>query len=608
MPFFEPNITSPPRVAARLRRARAQDRAARAGAPLHGAVRSAPADAPPEHADDVRTTLDATIRPVGNGRYRTLSWAPGEDHLLRDDLGATPSPSRAQSRRSLLYVAHHTDIHICDSQSPARMVGGQAFGWVHPGSDAGHRPQETMTTHVFDQLVRATNRVTTSPVSGASMAWCIQTGDHTDNRTAAEVEWWLDVLAGRTVTPDTGLPGSYEGVQRSGWRAAWNPDLPGVDRLQRHGFPYLPGVLDAAVAPFDPEGLAVPWLTVLGNHDRIFSGTFGPAKGLRIDRVEAMVRDSTRAPVSGSSLVRAIVLASLPGADTRRWERWAPRRGTTAATPDPAQRRALSHEEYLTRIFAEQDDHPGAGQRGHGFDAEAGSAADTWWSRPHGMHVQVIGLDTTNRTNGDEGRLGPRQTAWLEQELARHHTHRFDEHGRSVPCGGHDRLVVVVSHHNSWVMDNHHDDQADPGPATDGAALVALLGRYPNVVLWFNGHSHQHRIAAHRVSGSDADATRRGFWEVCTASVANFGQQGRTFEFFDNQDGTVSILVTVLDQAAPPTMSWPPPGGWTPTALAALSRELSVNDDRWFDPVSLLGERDDRNVELCLTAPFALGR
>ena len=102
---------------------------------------------------------------------------------MRTDLGAKPSADRAERRRSLLYIGHHTDVHVCDAQSPARLEGGETFGWFNPGADGGHRPQETCTTQVLDQLVVATNAVATSPLTGAPMAWCAQTGDNTDTVT-----------------------------------------------------------------------------------------------------------------------------------------------------------------------------------------------------------------------------------------------------------------------------------------------------------------------------------------------------------------------------------------------------------------------------------------
>lgn len=597
MPFFDQNPVTLPRIAARLRRALAQNRAA--ARPVRIATVSDPETV--GRAVDrqhPRTTLDATIRPVGSGTYRRLGWAPGEAHVVRDDLGLAPGAGRAERRRSLLYFSQHTDIHITDAQAPARLVGAQAFSWIHPGSDAAHRPQETMTTQVFDQLVRATNRLVASPLSGAPMAFCAQTGDHTDNRTVAEFDWWATVIAGGTVTPNTGVADRYEGVQRSGVASVWNPDLCGVDRPQRLGFPFLPGVLDAAIAPFVAEGLAVPVVSVFGNHDRIFIGTFGLGKGLRIDLIEPLLRNGGHLPANAAALVMAITRATLlhalgrPSSAPARIDkasrhvgrsRW----GALAVTPDPTARRRVGDAEYAAH-FPEHDVHT------------------TWWSRPEGDGVQVIGVDTSNHTGSETGRIGPRQRAWLEAELAAHHRRVLDEHGAWVNTGGADRLIVIVSHHNSWVMENHHDDEFDPGEGLDGEAFIALLARHPNVVLWLNGHSHEHRIAGHR----GAHATGRdgvGFWEVCTTSVVGFAQQGRLFELFDNGDETISILSTVFDHDAAPAVSYPTrTQDWTASQLASLSRELAANDNRWLDPMAMLGRREDRNVELVVRAPFAV--
>lgn len=591
MPFFDENPITPGRIGARLWRAGRQNRQARR-------IRTGGPGVDPGDAagrDDVRTTVDATIRPVGRGPYRRLAWTAGEPHRVRDDLGARPEPSRVAHRRSLVYFAQHTDLHLVDAQAEARLVGAQGLAWVHPGADASHRPQETMTTQVFDQIIRATNRITTSPVSGAPMAWCAQTGDHTDNRTTAAAHWWLDVLAGRRVTPDTGAQGRYQGVQRSGWPTVWNPDVAGRDRPQRNGFPYLPGVLDAALAPFDTAGLDVAWLTLLGNHDELFTGMFGSGHGLGIDALEDLVRASGRAPVTTGALIGALIATRLPGDRRARWRRRRTGTGVVDVVPAPDARRPMTTTAWLQMIL---DDPAGHGPRGHGFTPAHVVDRAWWWSRPGGDQVQVIGLDTNNHTHGEQGRVGPRQTAWLETELARHHTRYRGPDGAWVPGTGPDRLIVVLSHHNSWVMEAGADDEMDPGPALDGEGLVALLGRFPNVVLWCNGHSHQHRIAAHR-TGPDGS----GFWEVSSASVVGWPQQGRTHELFDNADGTVSILTTVFDHAAPPVPDRATQGEWTPRRLASLSRELSVNDNRWLDPMDALGGVADRNVELVVAAP-----
>lgn len=601
MPFFDENPTTPPRIARRLWRALEQNRAAR-----RELIRSWDADVAPDESDapddQPLTTVEATIRPVGSGRYRRLGWAAGEPHLLRAELVGRVSPERLTRRRSLVYFAQHTDLHITDAQAPARLVGAQSLGWLHPAVDAAHRPHETMTTQVFDQLVRATNRLVRSPLSGAPLTLCVQGGDHTDNRTRAELEWWLQVLRGGRVTPNTGRPGTYQGVQRSSWPTVWNPDLPGADRPQKQGHPYLPGVLDAAVAPFEAAGIEVPVAIVFGNHDRIFSGTFGaaPDSRIRLDLLEDLLRDGDRAPVTTSALLRQLVRLSLLGRGRARGRMMG--RGTLAVTPDPRARTAVAEEEFLERVlaaFGDPNNPVGRAEETVG----TGLPATTWWSRPENGRVQIIGLDSSNHTDGESGRIGPRQRAWLEEELQRHHSRHRDAAGRWVNAHGRDRLVVIVSHHNSFEFHNTSDDAFDPGPATGGEELVELLGRYPNVVLWLNGHSHEHRITLHRNRFGQG-----GLWEVTSASVVAFGQQGRLFEIFDNGDGTLSVCTTVFDHAAPPAVGYHRRAAdWSPRELASLARELAANDDRWLDQMTALGRDSDRNVELVVRAPFSLG-
>lgn len=390
MPQHQAN--SPAKAVARLRRDLRRRREIRRDGPYGSTGRAAERTILGDSSTgSVLSTLDATIRPVGNGRYRRLAWAPGEPHVVRDDLGVEPSPRRDGARRSLAYFAHHTDVHVCDAQSPARLVGGEAFGWVNPGADSGHRPQETCTTQVLDQLVRATNALRVSPLSGAEMQFCLQTGDNSDNRTVAEVAWWKAVLDGRPLTPDTGTRGRYEGVQRSGWRTVWHPDSPGDDVRQRSGFPVLPGFLDAAVAPFSPAGLDVPWLTVFGNHDQIFEGTFGEDRGLPIHLLEERLAGSSRNPVTAAALIREIALVSMRRSGRRRWPREPVGPGVIHATPDPEARRSLTIEDYLGALLVDEG---GPGPVGHGFDNANLVANTSWWTRPVGDSVQLVGLDT----------------------------------------------------------------------------------------------------------------------------------------------------------------------------------------------------------------------
>jgi hypothetical protein len=91
---------------------------------------------------------------------------------------------------------------------------------------------------------------------------------------------------------------------------------------------------------------------------------------------------------------------------------------------------------------------------------------------------------------------------------------------------------------------------------------------------------------------------------MTTGSHIDWPQQARAIELLDNGDGTLSIVATVLDHAAPLRYD----GSAEPTALAALSRELAATDPQRrvspADPPWGGGRRTDRNVELLLPAPF----
>jgi hypothetical protein len=128
------------------------------------------------------------------------------------------------------------------------------------------------------------------------------------------------------------------------------------------------------------------------------------------------------------------------------------------------------------------------------------------------------------------------------------------------------------------------------------AEIEEILHRYPNVVLWVNGHSHYNRVWAH----PDGSRKTPGFWELNTAAHIDFPQQCRTVEIVDNRDGTLSIFGILLDHMAPATPGSLPTD---PLGLASISRELAANDP--LIPYSgQLGAPSDRNVELIVQTPF----
>ena len=167
-----------------------------------------------------------------------------------------------------------------------------------------------------------------------------------------------------------------------------------------------------------------------------------------------------------------------------------------------------------------------------------------------------------------------------------------------MPGTGHDRVIMVFSHHTVATMEN----VLGVG-RVDGTTVANLLLQYPNVVGWVNGHTHVNAVMPHaRPAGT---AVGGGFWEINTASHIDWPQQSRVVELVDNGDRTLSIFGTIVDHAAPATWSANPS---TPLELAALARELGINDPQ-RDPETATkdgkrGTRTDRNVELVVRKPF----
>ncbi|GAA3229033.1 TIGR03767 family metallophosphoesterase [Actinocorallia longicatena] len=526
------------------------------------------------------TTLERTLRlgPPGKGGYRKVVAAAGEPHLLRDDLGGRAARGRATKRTPVLAFTHLTDVHIVDAQSPARVEYLDRLG--DPDSllstlpvASAYRPQELLTTQVAETMVRAVNRVGRGPVTGAPLAFTINTGDAADNAQLNEVRWVIDVLDGEKVRPDSGDRHRYEGVMAWADRRYWHPeggktDLP----TALHGFPKVPGLLAAARRPFDATGLRTPWLAVFGNHDALVQGNLPHLPLLK------------EMAVGGVKIVAPVSEAEKRELEDvlRRGDKAAIKKMTESrsglfrqVTPDPS-RRLLSRAEVIREHGLT-----------HGYTAANLRDGTAYYAFDRGR-VRGLVLDTCNQAGYADGSLDRPQFAWLERQLAASSSRYLSKSGAPVRHSVTDRLVVLFSHHTL-------DTMANPlgGGRILGPEIEKLLLRFPNVVLWVNGHTHVNEIVPHARKGGG------GFWEVSTAAHIDWPQQSRLIEIADNHDGTLSIFGTILDTAAPTSH-----GGrlGDPAHLAALSRELSGND--WQRDLKAPGEHKDRNVELLLPAPF----
>src|SRR5262249_22151289 len=178
--------------------------------------------------------------------------------------------------------------------------------------------------------------------------------------------------------------------------------------------------------------------------------------------------------------------------------------------------------------------------------------------------VRFITLDTVCEGGGADGTVAPAQLHWLERRLEEVHSSFRSRDGSLVQTGNGDRFVVLLSHHG-------YDTLANPRCERHADALLKLLSRFGNVLVWLNGHTHINRI------------TPRGtFWEVTTGSIIDWPSQARLVEIYSTTGGSLAIGCTMLDHDG--------------DGLADLHRELAANVPLGGLDSIRAGAPEDRNA------------
>lgn len=526
------------------------------------------------------TTLEQVARPIRVKGYTRLTAGKGYPLTVRTEL----SPAKARrrfTRTGRASIVQFTDLHVIDAQSPVR------FEWLHTITGSAFRPQEALGTHGATQLVRRVNELRTGPFSDRAFDCVVTTGDSSDNHEKVELDWFLSVMSGGRITPNTGAPSDWEGVQSAGDKLYYLPESNAVDTYKKAGFPTIPGFFDRATAAHTSDGLATPWYSVFGNHDDSIGGMMPSDSPVLADLYMGRFKFAGFENASGNSaLHRAVagehaVIPANSNLPTSRWE----------VTAD--ERRApFTPREFMAAHLDPTVDGPGP--HGHGFTLDALSQGIGYYTFPIAPGVTGIAMDSTNRAGFVEGSIGDAQFRWIQRTLQASSSRYYDSRGAVHRHAVSDQLFVMFSHHTSDSMHN-----LSPAPDLletrhSGAELVSMLQRYPNVLAWANGHTHRNRITPHR-----HDDPTRSFWEINTASHIDYPQHARIIDVCDNADGTLSLFTTLIESAAPYRADY---DDGSPEALASLYRELSYNDIHRNE--KRMGTYADRNTELLLQNPM----
>ena len=430
------------------------------------------------------------------------------------------------------------------------------------------------------------------------MDFTIDTGDSADSQQLNETEWVRTLLEGGNLDPNSGtdpagntnplcavsgVPGAaeaakYTGVQDPGdvtQNAAhdyYQPDLATQQASGRYAsFPQYTGLMDRAQQSFTAAGLDVPSYVTFGNHDGLVQGNVA-AKTVVETVATGCIKPLSAFFPSGATFLDFTVQ------DVLDLHNLAPA-GDTVLTPPDEGRRFVSKSQFK-QVFLD-----GKQADGHGFayvdpaQEKASHGAAGYYSFSPVPGLRLISLDTLSEggelgTSAD-GNIDDPQFRWLEGELQRATTR--------------DELVILFSHHAigsltsdvpdedapaCTVADPHgHDvnpgcdvDPRDSTPIHLGGDMVALLHRYPHVIAWIAGHSHVNRVEPY------ADGKGGGFWMVRAAAEADWPQQARLLQLFDNHDGTLSLFNTVIDHAGDAASPAPGPGLWLRHRSARLAR------------------------------------
>lgn len=443
---------------------------------------------------------------ASNG-YGKWHYGPGMPYVKKLDLMPNESIGASSVKgASLLKFFAFTDIHITDKESPAQSIYYSFIDWMFNSTLSCYSPAMLYSTHTLNAAVQTVNDLH----SQSKLDFGLVLGDMMNSSMYNEIRWFIDVMDGKTINPDSGkdddpVPG---------------PDNDYQDEFQAVG-------LDQTI----------PWYATVGNHDHFFMGA-APFNNriksnltgdaiLRLDnifvyKVAALNMETFYMGTLDGSTKYGDILGAGIAEDITPPE----------AIPADPNRRIITKKEMINEFFSTT-----SSPVGHGFNYPTLIDGCYSFEPKADLPLKVIVMDDTQDESDvpltglyGAGSLANGRLEWLIEQL---------DAGQSEG-----KLMIIAAHVPIGVepdgsMIGWYPDQVKE------KSIIEKLKEYPNLILWASGHRHKSAVTG--FVSNDSTHPENGFWEVETKSLKEFPQQFRTFEIVSNTDHTLSIFVTNVD-------------------------------------------------------------
>lgn len=429
----------------------------------------------------------------------------GYDNRL-DIMPAGYSTLSVTNTARLLNFFAMTDVHITDKETPAQGI----YAGYKGGNPSGYSAVMLSTTQVLDAAVQTVNAFHKQK----PFDFGIFLGDAINGNQHNEIRWYIDVLDGKTINPDSGakddpVPGPHNDYQDE-FKAA------GLDK-------------------------SIKWYQALGNHDQFWMGSNVPNDYLKQTLSGENILnmgDQFNDPLLLDS--RGFYMGSIDGrtpyGDVIGIGSVKDFKEPPKVLAADANRRAISRSEWMGEFFTTT-----SSPKGHGFnlsDIATGFACYSFEPKQD-IPIKVIVLDDTQRDT--DPNVGPYMYGSLDRA-------RYDWLVNELDTGQADGKLMIIAAHipirNEPVNSSKLWTAISP---VSEQKLVDKLHTYPNLLMWISGHVHRNTVTAFK--SPDPSHPELGFWEVESASLRDFPQQFRMFEVVRNSDNTVSIFATDVDPA-----------------------------------------------------------